>query len=51
MLRNETDLHYQVVKYIRKYHPGAVLILGLGENQDSKVGRKVILVVNLTSQF
>ena len=33
-------MHYQVVKYIRKYHPGAVLMPGLGENQDSK-GKRI----------
>jgi prophage antirepressor-like protein len=32
---NETDLHYAVVRYIRKYHPNALIIAGLGEYQDT----------------
>ncbi|CAB3983701.1 Hypothetical predicted protein [Paramuricea clavata] len=35
MLKNETDLHYAVVKYIRKYHPEAQIIPGLGEYQKT----------------
>jgi prophage antirepressor-like protein len=34
-LLNETDLHYAVVRYIRKYHPNALFIAGLGEYQDT----------------
>ena len=34
-LLNETDLHYAVVRYIRKYHPNALIIAGLGEYQDT----------------
>ena len=51
MLRNETDLHYQVVKYIRKYHPGAVLIPGLGKNQDSKGKRIHSRRMNINAQL
>ena len=34
-LLNETDLHYAVVRYIRKYHPDALIVAGLGEYQDT----------------
>ena len=34
-LINETDLHYAVIRHIRKYHPDALIIAGLGEYQDT----------------
>ena len=34
-LINESDLHYKVVEFIRTFHPEAILVAGLGENQDS----------------
>ncbi|CAB4000084.1 Hypothetical predicted protein [Paramuricea clavata] len=34
-LHNETDLHYAIIRYIRKYHPDARVIAGLGEYQDT----------------
>ena len=34
-LLNETDLHYAVVGYIRRYHPNALIVAGLGEYQDT----------------
>ena len=34
-LINETDLHYAVVRYIRRFHPDALIIAGLGEYQDT----------------
>jgi hypothetical protein len=34
-LINETDLHYVVIRYIRIYHPDALIIAGLGEYQDT----------------
>jgi hypothetical protein len=34
-LINETDIHYAVVRYIRKYHQNALIIPGLGEYQDT----------------
>jgi hypothetical protein len=34
-LINETDLHYAVVRYIRKYPTDALVIPGLGEYQDT----------------
>jgi hypothetical protein len=34
-LLNETDLHYAVVRYIRRFHPDALIIAGLGEYQDT----------------
>jgi prophage antirepressor-like protein len=34
-LLNETDLHYAVVGYIRRYHPTALIVAGLGEYQDT----------------
>ena len=35
VLLNETDLHYVIIRYIRKYHPDALVIAGLGEYQDT----------------
>ena len=32
---NETDLHYAIIRYIRNYHPDALIISGLGEYQDT----------------
>ena len=32
-LLNETDLHYAVVRYIRRFHPDALIVAGLGEYQ------------------
>ena len=34
-IENETDLRYKVVQYIRRFYPEAILIAGLGENQDN----------------
>jgi prophage antirepressor-like protein len=34
-LLNETDLHYAVVRYIRRFHPDALIVAGLGEYQDT----------------
>ena len=34
-LYNEKELHIQVVKYIRKYHPHAMTVAGLGELQQT----------------
>ncbi|CAB3982131.1 Hypothetical predicted protein [Paramuricea clavata] len=34
-LLNETDLHYAVVRYIRRYYPNALIVAGLGEYQDT----------------
>jgi prophage antirepressor-like protein len=30
-LLNETDLHIAVVRYIRRFHPDALIVAGLGE--------------------
>ncbi len=38
-LINETDLHYKVVDFIRAFHPDAILVAGLGENQDTETKR------------
>ena len=35
MIGNETDLHYKVVHFIRRYYPDTILVAGLGENQDT----------------
>lgn len=32
---NETDLHYKVVDYIRRFYPEAIIVAGLGELQDT----------------
>ena len=34
-LQNERSLHYRVVNYLKRYYPDAVVIPGLGENQDT----------------
>jgi len=36
---NETNLHYKVIDFIRKYHPEAILIPGLGEHQITTTSR------------
>ena len=34
-IENETDLHCKVVHYIKRFYPDAVIVPGLGENQDT----------------
>ena len=36
---NETDSHYKVIDFIRKYQPNAIIVPGLGENQKTAVMR------------
>ena len=36
---NEKDLHYKVVNFIRRFHPDAIVIAGLGELQDTSQKR------------
>ena len=36
MISNEKELHYKVVNLIRNYYPDAILVAGLGENQDTE---------------
>ena len=38
-IENEMDLHSKVVELIRKFYPNALLVPGLGENQDTKEKR------------
>jgi prophage antirepressor-like protein len=38
-LRNETDLHYRVVAFIKSYYPDALLTAGLGELQNTSQKR------------
>ncbi|CAB4014917.1 anti-repressor [Paramuricea clavata] len=38
-LINETDLHYAVVEYLKKYHPKTLILPGLGEYQDTSQKR------------
>ena len=33
---NETNLHYKVIDFIRKFYPDAIVIAGLGEHQDTQ---------------
>jgi len=59
-LMNETDLHYKVVDFIRKFFVEAILVPGLGELQDSqakqsdawskgyKSGQPDIIILNRT---
>ena len=39
MISNEKDLHYKVVNLIRNYYPDALIVAGLGENQDTEEKR------------
>ena len=39
MLLNETDLHYRVVAYLRRFNQNAIIVLGLGEMQNSSLKR------------
>ena len=36
MISNEKELHYKVVQLFRNYYPDALLVAGLGENQDTE---------------
>ena len=36
MIGNETDLHFKIVDFIRKFYPDSILVAGLGENQDTE---------------
>ena len=38
-IENETDLHCKVVHLIRNYYPKALIVAGLGENQDTPFKR------------
>ena len=38
-IESETDLHYRIVSVIRKFYPDAIMVAGLGENQDTPVKR------------
>ena len=40
MLVLETDLHYKIVGYIKRFHPNALIKAGLGEHQD-KEGKRI----------
>ena len=39
MISNERELNYKVVNLIRNYYPDSLLVVGLGENQDSEEKR------------
>ena len=39
MISNEKELHYKVVNLIKNYYPDAILVAGLGENQDTEEKR------------
>ena len=39
MIGNETSLHYQIIKVIRRFYPHALLLPGLGELQDTSSKR------------
>jgi len=38
-LINEFDLHAKVIDFVRRFHPDANIVAGLGENQDSEEKR------------
>ena len=39
IIRNETDLHYKVVDYLKRFYPQSLTIGGLGELQDTEAKR------------
>ena len=39
MISNEKELHYKVVQLIKDYYPDAIMVAGLGENQDTEEKR------------
>ena len=39
LIRNETDLHYKVVDYCKRFYPDSITIAGLGELQDTEAKR------------
>ena len=38
-MRNERDLHCNIIDFIRKYYPEAIIIPGLGELQHTSAAR------------
>ena len=42
-IEDEYDLHTKVVNFIKKFYPEAIIIAGLGENQDTQTKRIDIL--------
>ena len=38
-IENETDLHCKLMQYIRRFYPEAIMVAGLGENQDTPTKR------------
>jgi prophage antirepressor-like protein len=38
-MRDEADLHVKVVRFLRKAYPEAIIVAGLGENQDTSEKR------------
>ena len=46
---NETSLHYQIIKVIRRFYPHALLLPGLGELQDTSSKRMMLIekVINV----
>lgn len=39
-IENEADLLCKVVQYVRKFYPEAIIVAGLGKNQDTTAKRK-----------
>ena len=39
IIRNETDLHYKVVDYLKRFYPQSLTVGGLGELQDTEAKR------------
>ena len=39
-IENELDLHKKVIDYIRRFHNNLILVVGLGENQDT-AGKRI----------
>ena len=50
-IENETDLHFKVVQYIRHFYSDAIIIDGLGENQDTAAKRIAITIKSAESNW
>ena len=63
LLRNEKDLHYHVIRFVKKHFPDVILLPGLGElqrtsnlrlqsfNKGYRSGQPDIIILNLHKQI
>lgn len=50
-IENETDLHFKVVQYISHFYRDAIIIDGLGENQDTAAKGIAITIKSAESNW